>query len=63
LQTLTKAEERLRERGVTLWLTALNPQALHAVNRSDLGRALGKARMYFNLADAVTAFEQRSALS
>jgi sulfate permease, SulP family len=57
LQTLTKAEEKLRERGVALWLTALNPEALKVVKRSALGQSLGRERMFFNLADAVAAFE------
>jgi SulP family sulfate permease len=56
LQTLTKAEERLREHGVTLWLAALNPEALKVVKRSPLGEALGAERMFFNLSDAVAAF-------
>jgi sulfate permease, SulP family len=59
LQTLTKAEEKLRERGVTLWLTALNPEAFKVVKRSPLGQALGTERMFFNLPDAITAFEKR----
>ena len=41
LQALTKAEEKLRERGITLWLTALNPEALKVVLRSPLGKTLG----------------------
>jgi SulP family sulfate permease len=60
LQALTKAEERLRARGITLWLTALNPEALKVVLRSPLGRTLGPQRMFFNLQDAVTAYETRS---
>jgi sulfate permease, SulP family len=59
LQVLTRAEEKMRERGVTLWLTALNPLALEVVRRSPLGRALGSERMFFNLADAVKAYEAR----
>jgi high affinity sulfate transporter 1 len=60
LQALTKAEERLRARGITLWLAALNPEALKVVLRSPLGRNLGTQRMFFNLHDAVTAYETRS---
>jgi sulfate permease, SulP family len=60
LQALTKAEERLRARGITLWLTALNPEALKVVLRSPLGRTLGPQRMFFNLQDAVTTYETRS---
>jgi sulfate permease, SulP family len=59
LQALIAAEEKLREGGIALWLTALNPQALNVVTRSSLGKALGTERMFFNLRDAVTAFEKR----
>jgi SulP family sulfate permease len=59
LQALIEAEERLRESGVELWLTTLNPEALNVVKRSSLGEALGPERMFFNLRDAVTAFEKR----
>jgi MFS superfamily sulfate permease-like transporter len=59
LQALTKAEERLRARGITLWLTALNPEALKVVLRSPLGRTLGPQRMFFNLQDAVAAYESQ----
>jgi sulfate permease, SulP family len=58
LQDLVEAEEKLREGGITLWLTALNPEALNVVQRSPLGKALAD-RMFFNLRDAVTAFEKR----
>jgi sulfate permease, SulP family len=58
LQTLTRAEERLRERGVALWLTALNPEALRVVKRSPLGRVLGHERMFATLAHAVAAFQK-----
>ena len=60
LHALMQAEERLQARGITLWLTALNPEALEVVLRSPLGRTLGRQRMFFNLRDAVTAFETRS---
>src|ERR1019366_2923612 len=59
LQALTKAEQRLRERGIALWLTALNPEAYNVIKRSALGRALGPERMFFKLGDAVAAFEKR----
>jgi len=59
LQALIEAERKLREGGVALWLTALNPQALNVVERSSLGQALGSGRMFFNLREAVTAFEKR----
>jgi SulP family sulfate permease len=57
LRTLIRAEERMREGGISLWLSALNPQALEVVRRSPLGQALGPQRMFLNLADAVKAYE------
>jgi sulfate permease, SulP family len=56
---LAKAEEKLRARGVALWLTALNPEAFKVIKRSPLGQALGTERMFFNLPDAVAAFEKK----
>jgi len=56
LRALMQAEEGLRRAGISLWLCALNPQALDLVRRSPLGSALGPERMFFNLADAVRAY-------
>ena len=60
LRALTYAEENLRKNGTSLCLSSLNPQALEAVRRSPLGEALGPAGMFFNLPDAVKAYETRS---
>jgi SulP family sulfate permease len=60
LRTLTAAEERMQEGGISLWLSALNPLALQMVRRSPLGKALGTERMFFNLDEAVQAYETRS---
>ncbi|HSA61508.1 MAG TPA: SulP family inorganic anion transporter [Nitrospiraceae bacterium] len=57
LRGLTVAEEKLRADGIALWLSALNPEALKVVERSPLGRALGHERMFFNLREAVKAYE------
>jgi len=57
LRALTAAEEKLRERGITLWLAALNPEALRVVRRSLLGEILGHERLFFNLREAVAAYE------
>jgi sulfate permease, SulP family len=59
LCTLTRAEEKLREAGISLWLSALNPLALEIVRRSPLGKSLGAERMFINLRDAVRAYEKR----
>jgi MFS superfamily sulfate permease-like transporter len=61
LRGLTAAEEKLREDGIALWLSALNPEALKVVEHSPLGRALGHERMFFNLREAVKAYEARGA--
>jgi MFS superfamily sulfate permease-like transporter len=52
LKMLIEAEERLRERGILLWLIALNPEALAMVQRSSLGETLGRERLLFNLPTA-----------
>jgi len=57
LKMLGEAEKRAAERGVSLWLVGLNPQALDAVNRSALGGRLGRERMHFNLETAVRQYQ------
>ncbi len=59
LRALAKAEERLRESGVVLWLTALNPEAFKVVMRSPLGQTLGTERTFLDLPTAVATFEKR----
>jgi len=58
LKMLAEAEERLRHEGVALWLAALNPEVLGVVQRSKLGEALGRDRMFFNVQMAVERFEK-----
>lgn len=55
LKMLIDAEERLRSHGLALWLVGLNPSVYEMVQRSTLGPALGRARMFFNLEQAVAA--------
>ncbi len=59
LRTLNNAERKLAQRGIGLWLSALNPAALAVVNRSPLGATLGRERMHFNLQRAVAAYAAR----
>jgi high affinity sulfate transporter 1 len=59
LKMLVEAEEKLRLRGVTLWLASLNPGVLKVVEQSPLGATLGRPRMFFNLQSAVRHYEQR----
>jgi sulfate permease, SulP family len=61
LKMLIEGEEKARERGVLLWLVALNPEALRMVQRSSLGATLGKERLLFNLQAAVERFRSQAA--
>jgi len=56
LKMLTEAETRLRERGISTWLVGLNPNVLAVVQRSPLGRTLGREEMHFNVQVAVTKY-------
>src|SRR5262249_11884408 len=42
LKMLVEAEQRMRERGVMLWLVGMNPEVWDVVSRSALGPALGR---------------------
>ncbi len=57
LKMLTEGERRGREQGVALWLVGLNPDVLAMVQRSALGKTLGRERMLFNLEGAVARFQ------
>jgi sulfate permease, SulP family len=61
LKMLIEGEERARERGVVLWLVALNPEALGMVQRSSLGETLGRERLVFNLQMAVDRYRSHTA--
>ena len=56
LKMLTEAEKRQRERGVSIWLVGLNPEVLSVIQRSSLGKILGRERMHFNLELAVAKY-------
>jgi sulfate permease, SulP family len=57
LQMLTDAEEKLRQEGVSLWLAALNPEALRVIQKSPLGEVLRHQRMFFNTQQAVETYQ------
>jgi SulP family sulfate permease len=59
LVMLTEAEEKLRDRGITLWLAALNPDLFTILERSPLGRTLGRERLFFDLHKALEAYGER----
>lgn len=58
LKMLTEAEAKLRRDGIKLWLAALNPETLRVVQNSDLGKTLGRERMFMNRASAVERYER-----
>jgi sulfate permease, SulP family len=61
LKMLSEGEKRQRERGVAIWLVGLNPRVLQMVQRSSLGKALGRERMQFSLEMAAAQYSQQSA--
>jgi SulP family sulfate permease len=56
LKMLTEGEKRQRERGIRLWLVGMNPGVLGVLQRSQLGGALGRVAMHFNLEIAVAKY-------
>ena len=56
LKMLIEAERTHRERGVALWLVGLNPDVLGVIQRSTLGKTLGRERMHFSLEVAVAKY-------
>lgn len=61
LVQLAAAEQRLRERGVTLWLAAVNPGVLPVLARSPLEVAADPSRVFANLHKALAAWQAQSA--
>jgi high affinity sulfate transporter 1 len=57
LVQLAAAEERLRERGVVLWLAAVNPDVLPVLRRSPLAAAADPSRLFPDLHKALAAWE------
>ncbi|RON24236.1 sodium-independent anion transporter [Pseudomonas brassicacearum] len=57
LKMLTAAEQRLRERGISLWLVGMSPSVYAMVIHAPLGVALGDTRMLPNLEQAVADYQ------
>ena len=57
LQMLIEGERRAHNRGVELWLAALNPSALKVVRQSGLADVLGPERLLFNVRAAIQRFQ------
>ena len=56
LKMLAQAEEKNRKRGIRLWLVGMNPEVLSMIQKSSLGRNLGREGMHFNLETAVVKY-------
>jgi len=56
LKMLTEGEKRQREQGREFWLVGMNPHVLEMIQRSPLGKALGRDGMHFNLDIAVAKY-------
>jgi SulP family sulfate permease len=56
LKLMSDFNEKVKERGITLWLAALNPKALEVVKRSPLSIALGHNRIFLNTELAVETY-------
>ena len=59
LSMLIEAEQKLRARGMSLWLAGLNPDVLQTIERSPLPAAIGRERIYVNLRQALEAYRAR----
>jgi anti-anti-sigma regulatory factor len=56
LKMLAEAERKARESGVSVWLVGLNPEVLSVIQRSSLGKLLGRERMHYSLELAVAKY-------
>ncbi len=56
IKMLTEAEKKLQQTGVVLWLAGLNPEPLGLIQKSALGRKLGRSGMFFNVEQAVRSY-------
>jgi sulfate permease, SulP family len=63
LKMLAEAEKKERTTGISLWLVGLNPGVLAMVQRSQLGKVLGREAMQFNLELAVAKHAELSTTS
>lgn len=57
LQALIEGDKRLAERGITLWLAALNPCVLEVVRHAGFDQTLGRERLLFNAREAIARWQ------
>jgi len=60
LKRMIEAESKLQQSGISLWLAGLNPEPLQLVQKSALGKILGRSRMHFNLEQAVESYRKQA---
>jgi MFS superfamily sulfate permease-like transporter len=63
LQALIEGEKRMAERGIVVWLAALNPGVLEVVRRAGFDARLGRERMFFNARAAIDRYQALPAAS
>jgi len=61
LQMIVEGVRRRSERGLVIWLAALNPGVLEVVRNSELDELLGPERMLFNAREAIRRHEEMRA--
>lgn len=61
LAALAAAEQRLRERGVTLWLAGVNPGLMPVLARSPLAAAADPSRLFADLHKVIDAWQRDAA--
>lgn len=61
LKALAEFKVQLQDNGITLWLAALNPTALHNVRQAMQAKHVGDEGLYPSLEEAVEAYLQRDA--
>jgi len=57
LQMLMEGVQRAADRGVTVWLAALNPAVLQVVRNAGFDRQLGEDRLLFNAREAIARYQ------
>jgi len=57
LQALMEGEKRMTERGIVVWLAALNPGVLEVVRQAGFDQRLGRERLLFNARAVIERYQ------
>jgi sulfate permease, SulP family len=60
LKMLAEAEKKLKDEGISVWLVGLNPEVLNVINKSGLGKTMGREQLHFNMELAVKKFVENT---